>query len=88
MTTEQIEVYTSQRRCIKCNTLGTNDKYNPIKGFGSTTLEIIRRECINCGYTWDELPLDHPLATSLHKMQYPANKVDLSPTPGRRCPKY
>ena len=54
-----MKVYDLDTECIKCGNKATFDKFNPCPAIGEVE-EIIQRECSRCGYSWEELPLDHP----------------------------
>jgi len=58
--------YNPDAKCPKCGNGVTNDKYREKERCATpdditdvtVTLEHIERTCLNCGYSWDELPLD------------------------------
>lgn len=46
-----LKLYSKENGCPKCGSKSTEDKYNNLYG-------VIRRSCDNCGYGWNEKPLD------------------------------
>jgi hypothetical protein len=60
--TAALPPYGSVGYCVKCHQVPAWAKYHPepfIYGEGNAMeFEHIRRECCNCGYSWNERPLD------------------------------
>lgn len=53
--------YLFERECIKCGDMDAKkDEFQEAFILQGTLMlpERIKRTCNNCGYTWDELPLD------------------------------
>ena len=46
--------------CKKCGCREAKDEFirKSILGNSGYDLDVIERTCLNCGYVWDELPLD------------------------------
>ena len=57
--------YNSNARCTKCGCTNVGQRFEGSGitrkvglGLRWTASEVIRRNCIRCGYEWDEQPLD------------------------------
>lgn len=59
--------YNKEASCPKCGCTGINNQYlsksslygvRPVDEKYIDLPDYIKRTCFNCGYSWDELPLD------------------------------
>ena len=77
--------YDKAAKCIKCGYGGIEDEYfhETLNGLyvkpedapkSAKTPEHIARTCKNCGYSWDEKPLDKPLFDAEYKRCWPTKK--------------
>lgn len=78
-----MEKYDGARICEKCGYGGIEDEYREADqvGFYIGTIpehakipERIARTCKNCGYSWDEKPLDKPLFDAEYKRCWPTKE--------------
>lgn len=53
-------IYKKKGKCPKCGYQYTSDKFCAAGSseIGNRNVDLIQRKCRNCGYTWDEEPLD------------------------------
>jgi DNA-directed RNA polymerase subunit M/transcription elongation factor TFIIS len=50
--------YNPAARCVKCGCRKVYAKYEAKVLVPGDRLEVIKRTCANCGFEWNELPLD------------------------------
>ncbi len=61
---KDLEKFVEYARCAKCRSKDISSYYNkresPIYSEnGQVIIETMTRSCDDCGYTWQELPLDY-----------------------------
>lgn len=52
-----MEKYNLNKPCPKCGCSNVSSKYNGGEGIERLT-DFIERDCVRCGHSWDEEPLD------------------------------
>ncbi len=55
--------YFKDSRCPKCGEIGASSKFNTMVAAGRPDIQWIDRRCNNCGFGWEEQPLDVPTAS-------------------------
>ena len=55
--------YNKDSRCPKCGEVGASSVFETMYAAGRPDLQWISRKCSNCGFGWEEEPLDTPTAS-------------------------